>query len=496
MTISYKDAPMSLKEIGFRLNRYASLVRALDSQNIENNEEYKVIKSEVDASVNNEVNLLLNNSLFVKQVVKHGYFNVITIESTDYTVEEDYCSQIVVGDDRVLILTLLSSESTYYIGVCEGLFYGEKMLKWGDFDLLKIGSSAFVVNSGDELIESVKKHTFYALFFNDKFYVCTSGSGSLKLLVFDPLSNEWNDISPNSTVAGYFNRMELLNITESNNLNVTEVVITLICNGILDNELCSCVLTITYETTTTSDEITTTVSSSVVNITGIKGEFHSLASTKFTSDTYILIAIGESCKAYLHIKLDDTDTYKWEELSLPDFDEDYFEQYVWSDVCFDPVHAEFMISYSSPKQKENAEKEKLVIGNPKMITLNVIPSIDKLDDSVLFKTSYTISEDKEYINTAAMIFNQNRFKVIAAFCTDGTSGRINNCWSDKGCHATINNSSVATSISCPPSTTDKRIYLLTKAVAPDLAFYVYILAYDINTEWANGINNYFTYPHT
>ena len=530
---SYSDAPLNLKEIKFKLNNYADILRRLQAKNEADNETFTNTQKAVDTSANNEVVLMFNKSLFVKQhITTTDESGIVKIDNVDYNIKSDYYCQIVAGVDRVLMLTLLSTgfgeNIVYYIGYKEGLYYGN-MLKWADeFKLITSATLAsdIIPNTPFQCVYNQVRNSFYLI--TSKKY--EDNVVDMLLLEYMPSNTDswdWQIVS-NRQISedpgiNLLYHVSIIKFNEDLNIGINKIF----PQGALLVGGCdkTCNKLVCYLGFINYNSISVWVQLNLNNINVKYLDFDYCILEHYTEDEnneyfkLAIVAVGykpllfnmsNTGKIYtiLEVNFNYSSNYSlninsisngWNDIVLSDIDETYFRKYAWKNVEYDKQHNEFVFSYCF-----NDNNNELLTGlNDKMITINLLPILEKVDTKydiykLSFKTSYTISKTHHYINIADLIFDVNRNELIAvAILPDKTiiaKERNNNLWSNKSANATIVNGSYPVSLSSCKEV-NNRIYLLTTktdSITEVKTFYVYVLAYDIVNEWVGNINNYFT----
>lgn len=538
---SYKDNPLNIKEIQFRLNKCADIIRVLQDRNDVENTEYEEIKTQTDKYINNEVILMFDNSLFIKQYIINPKEDGSIFKT--YKHDKYDSAQIVAGIDRVLLLLLVKYDNKYYIAFNEGVYYAD-VLKWGSFQLLSVDSSALELATATDTETAFK--CVYNQYLNSFYLVCSvNGSGSpsiplMKLLEYKSSTADgngswsWNTIalsglSSLSDLSGLYYDISIINFDENSKMYNKYPNGGLVCSGYTSSDkfLISQIGLLEYNKETRS--ITSqkweklscetdtlyapqhvkyySISQSIVQTSTVEdSEIETsscvLATVGHTLNTTNIPYILQTGKAYalvnfklttsgstetIEIKID----IKWQNITLPKIDEEHFNKYLWKTITYDKDHNEFIMGYDFYKDNDKVDKTNL---NHKMVTLNVSPSINDDNSTVSFSISYTIDKEYDYINSMCLLFDVNRDEIMAATTNPDnvvkTKIRNNNQWNDKGCYSNIKTESIPISLSsCKES--ENRVYMLTVKTDGD-RYYVYILSYDISRDWVDDIDNYYT----
>ena len=226
---SYKDSPMSLKEVQFRLSNYSSIIENYEKQIIQLKENYETAKKTINQYENNIIMELFKNELIFKQH-SEDINDVISIDDVEYQIIN---SKIVDGIDDVMLMFEVEHEDKKYIAIKWGVFYGD-ILKWQDsYKLIKINGINLEISSTFNCKYSTSDHNYYLISSvkkSNKDYLFMA-----KKKCFDEQQDEWEQLGMETETEGTFYNFDFLSLKNMKTFYSITNHESFVCLGKLDN---------------------------------------------------------------------------------------------------------------------------------------------------------------------------------------------------------------------------------------------------------------------
>ena len=239
---SYKDSPMSLKEIQFRLASYTSVIKECEKQINLLKKECESMNETMEQNDNNVVLEVFKNDLVFKQHIEH-INDVLYIDSVEYNIIN---AKIVDGLDDVMIMLEVEHGDKKYVAIKWGIFYGD-ILKWQDmYKLIKIDGSALEISSSFNCKYNTYDHCYYLVSsINDsnKDYLFVA-----KKECYDEQPDEWEKLEFETQTEGTFYNFDSISLKNMKSLHTFINHESLLCLGSLDNTILSSLLVFNNDT--------------------------------------------------------------------------------------------------------------------------------------------------------------------------------------------------------------------------------------------------------